>query len=122
MYSNKLNKTNFIGLVLHYCFVFQQVGKIVEYVLMKNFQSQERFVGLKKGVKLVKSTKMEVKTDEKDLKSARAKLLKDGQRGLRLPGWEIKSLKRSILNSPTFQQWEQNLQTSHLPEMVIGES
>ncbi|XVE93458.1 hypothetical protein REPUB_Repub01dG0194500 [Reevesia pubescens] len=65
---------------------------------------------------------MEVEVDEKDLKSAGAEVLKDGRRGLRIQGWEIESRKRSILNSPAFQQWEQNLQTSHLPEMVFGES
>ncbi|XVF01347.1 hypothetical protein REPUB_Repub04eG0080100 [Reevesia pubescens] len=65
---------------------------------------------------------MEVEVDEKDLKSAGAELFKDGRRGLRIQGWEIESVKRSILNSSTLQQWEQNLQTSHLPEMIFGES
>ncbi|XVE66760.1 hypothetical protein DITRI_Ditri08aG0105000 [Diplodiscus trichospermus] len=74
------------------------------------------------GVKSVKSAKMEVEVDEKDLKSAGAELLKDGRRGLRIHGWEIESRKRSILNSSALQQWEQNLQTSHLPEMIFGES
>ncbi|XWS68092.1 hypothetical protein CRYUN_Cryun04dG0060500 [Craigia yunnanensis] len=65
---------------------------------------------------------MEVEVEEKDLKLAGAKVLKDGRRGLRIHGWEIESRKRSILNSSALQQWEQNLQTSHLPEMVFGES
>ncbi|XWS62971.1 hypothetical protein CRYUN_Cryun06bG0056400 [Craigia yunnanensis] len=65
---------------------------------------------------------MEVEVDEKDLKSAGAELLKDGQRGLRVHGWEIEYRKRSILNSSALQQCEQNLQTSHLPEMIFGES
>ncbi|MBA0771621.1 hypothetical protein Gotri_007114, partial [Gossypium trilobum] len=46
----------------------------------------------------------------------------DGRRGLRIHGWEIESLKRSILNSSTLQQWEQKLHTSHFPEMIFGES
>lgn len=72
--------------------------------------------------KLVKSAKMEVELDEKDLKSAGAELLEDGRRGIRIHGWEIESRKRYILNSLAVQQWEQNLRTSHLPEMVFGEN
>ena len=56
---------------------------------------------------------MEVEVDEKDPKSVRAKLLKVGRWALRVHGWKIES--RSILNSSALQQWEQNLQTSHLP-------
>ncbi|KAF5444330.1 hypothetical protein F2P56_036816 [Juglans regia] len=65
---------------------------------------------------------MEVETDEKELKAAGAEPLSDGRRGLRIHGWEIESRKRSILNSSDHQLWEQKLQTSHLPEMVFGES
>ncbi|CBI22506.3 hypothetical protein VitviT2T_003601 [Vitis vinifera] len=65
---------------------------------------------------------MEVEVDEKDLKAAGAEMLTDGRHGLRIHGWEIESRKRSILNSPNLQQWEEKLQTSHLPEMVFGES
>ncbi|XP_057964097.1 TIP41-like protein [Malania oleifera] len=65
---------------------------------------------------------MEVEVDEKELKAAGAELLPDGRRGLRIHGWEIESCKRSILNSLQLQQWEQKLQTSHLPEMIFGDS
>ncbi|XP_034680372.1 TIP41-like protein [Vitis riparia] len=65
---------------------------------------------------------MEVEVDEKDLKAAGAEMLTDGRHGLRIHGWEIESRKRSILNSLNLQQWEEKLQTSHLPEMVFGES
>ncbi|GLT47349.1 hypothetical protein SLA2020_210520 [Shorea laevis] len=65
---------------------------------------------------------MEVEVDEKILKAAGAELLTDGRRGLRLHGWEIESRKRSILSSSSLQQWEEKLQTSHLPEMIFGES
>uniref|UniRef100_A0A5B7BTH6 Putative TIP41-like protein n=1 Tax=Davidia involucrata TaxID=16924 RepID=A0A5B7BTH6_DAVIN len=65
---------------------------------------------------------MEVEVDEKELKAFGAELLPDGQRGLRIHGWEIESRKRSILKSLDVQEWEQKLQTSHLPEMVFGES
>ncbi|KAK8557552.1 hypothetical protein V6N13_007900 [Hibiscus sabdariffa] len=65
---------------------------------------------------------MEMEVDEKDLKSAGAELLNDGRRGLRIHGWEIESRNRSILNSSALQQWEQNLNTSHFPEMIFGDS
>ncbi|KAF2321006.1 hypothetical protein GH714_032609 [Hevea brasiliensis] len=66
---------------------------------------------------------MAVEVDDKDLKAAGAELLTDdGRRGLRIHGWEIFSSKGSILNSSTLLQWEQKLQTSHLPEMVFGDS
>ncbi|OMO73969.1 TIP41-like protein [Corchorus capsularis] len=65
---------------------------------------------------------MEVEIDEKDLKLAGAELLTDGRRGLRIHGWEIESRKGSILNSSAREQWEKDLQTSHLPEMIFGES
>ncbi|KAK4284527.1 hypothetical protein QN277_001348 [Acacia crassicarpa] len=61
---------------------------------------------------------MEVKVDENDLKAAGAELLTgDGRHGICIHGWEIETLKRSILKSSTAQEWEQKLQTSHLPEM-----
>ncbi|XP_059647854.1 TIP41-like protein [Cornus florida] len=65
---------------------------------------------------------MEVEVNEKELKSVGAELLPEGRRGLRILGWEIETLKRPILNSLDVQQWEQKLQTSHLPEMVFGNS
>lgn len=63
-----------------------------------------------------------VEVDEKDLKAAGAELLPDGRRGLRIHGWEIESRSRSILTSLDLEQWEENLKTTHLPEMVFGES
>lgn len=45
---------------------------------------------------------MAMEVDEKDLKAAGAELLSDSdRRGLRIHGWEIFSLKGSILNSST---------------------
>ncbi|XP_057495168.1 TIP41-like protein [Actinidia eriantha] len=65
---------------------------------------------------------MESEVDERDLKAAGAHRLPDGRRGLLIHGWEIESCNRPILNSPHLQQWECKLQTSHLPEMVFGDS
>ncbi|XP_059445637.1 TIP41-like protein [Corylus avellana] len=65
---------------------------------------------------------MEVEADEKELKAAGAEPLPDSRQGLRIHGWEIESRKRSILTSSNFLLWEEKLQTSHLPEMVFGES
>nr|UVK35481.1 TIP41-like family protein [Gleditsia microphylla] len=66
---------------------------------------------------------MEVKVDENDLKAAGAELFSDDVRhGIRIHGWEIETRKRSILKSSTVDEWEQKLQTSHLPEMVFGEN
>ncbi|CAK9181147.1 unnamed protein product [Ilex paraguariensis] len=65
---------------------------------------------------------MEWEVDERELKAAGAELLPDGRRGVRIHGWEIESFKRPILNSLSLQQWEQKLQTSHLPEMIFGDS
>lgn len=65
---------------------------------------------------------MELEVDEKDLKAAGAEPLTDGRRGLVIHGWEIESRKGAILNSSTVQEWEQKLGTTHLPEMVFGES
>ncbi|XP_027365889.1 TIP41-like protein [Abrus precatorius] len=66
---------------------------------------------------------MELEVDEKDLKAAGAELFDDGgRRGIRIHGWLIESRRHSILNSSTLQEWEQKLETSHLPEMVFGEN
>ncbi|KAJ8768946.1 hypothetical protein K2173_023941 [Erythroxylum novogranatense] len=65
---------------------------------------------------------MELEIDQKELKAAGAELSTDGRRGLRIHGWEIFSSNLSILNSSSLQQWEEKLQTSHLPEMVFGDS
>ncbi|KAF9600225.1 hypothetical protein IFM89_005049 [Coptis chinensis] len=56
------------------------------------------------------------------LKGAGGELLPDGKNGLRINGWEIESTNRSILDSLEYQQWEEKLRTSHLPEMVFGKS
>ncbi|CAK7330027.1 unnamed protein product [Dovyalis caffra] len=65
---------------------------------------------------------MEVEVDDKDLKAAGAELLTDGRHGLHIHGWEIVSSKGFILNSSSLTTWEEKLKTSHLPEMVFGES
>ncbi|KAG4998470.1 hypothetical protein AAZX31_10G247800 [Glycine max] len=66
---------------------------------------------------------MELEVDENDLKAAGAELFVDGgRRGIRINGWVIETRRHSILNSSTLQEWEQNLDTSHLPEMVFGEN
>ncbi|KAJ1397316.1 TIP41-like protein [Sesbania bispinosa] len=66
---------------------------------------------------------MELEVDENDLKAAGAELFADGGRkGVRIHGWMIESRRHSILNSSTIEEWEQKLQTSHLPEMVFGEN
>ncbi|CAL9188019.1 unnamed protein product [Musa hybrid cultivar] len=59
---------------------------------------------------------------ESDLKTAGAEPLSDGRRGLRLKGWHIESIKRPILGSLARQELEEKLGTSHLPEMVFGDS
>lgn len=65
---------------------------------------------------------MEWEADEKQVKAAGAELLPDGRRGLRIHGWEIESSNRSCLTSLNLQLWEGKLQTSHLPEMIFGDS
>ncbi|KAK4749942.1 hypothetical protein SAY87_027391 [Trapa incisa] len=65
---------------------------------------------------------MEVVVDENELKAAGARRLEDGRFGLRIHGWEIESRKRSILNSSSLLEWEHRLGTSHMPEMVFGNS
>ncbi|XP_008812905.2 TIP41-like protein isoform X2 [Phoenix dactylifera] len=59
---------------------------------------------------------------ESDLKAAGAEALPDGRSGVRLRGWHIESSRRPILGSLALQEWEEKLGTSHLPEMVFGES
>lgn len=59
---------------------------------------------------------------EKDLNDAAARALPDGRRGIQIKGWEIESCKRPILGSLATREWEEKLETSHLPEMVFGES
>ncbi|KAL1564517.1 TIP41-like protein, variant 2 [Salvia divinorum] len=65
---------------------------------------------------------MEWESDERELKAAGAVPLGGGRVGFLIGGWEIETAKRSILNSSLLQQWEEKLQTTHLPEMVFGES
>ncbi|XP_062089823.1 TIP41-like protein [Humulus lupulus] len=65
---------------------------------------------------------MEVEVDDNELKAAGAELLTDGRRGIRIHGWEVESRKCSILTSSTFEQWGEKLHTSHLPEMIFGDS
>ncbi|KAK9071112.1 hypothetical protein SSX86_009680 [Deinandra increscens subsp. villosa] len=65
---------------------------------------------------------MEWEADEKDVKAAGAELLLNGRRGLRIHGWEIESSNRSCLTSLNLQSWEEKLETSHLPEMIFGDS
>lgn len=65
---------------------------------------------------------MEWEADEKEVKAAGAELLPDGRRGLRIHGWEIESSNRSILTSLNLQAWEEKLETTHLPEMMFGDS
>lgn len=48
---------------------------------------------------------MEVAVDENELKAVGAQPLTDGRQGVRIHGWEIEALKRSILNSSTLQQY-----------------
>ncbi|KAK4378479.1 hypothetical protein RND71_000341 [Anisodus tanguticus] len=64
---------------------------------------------------------MEWESDASELKAAGAELLPDGRSGLRIHGWVIESRKGSILTSLQLEKWEE-LQTSHLPEMVFGDN
>ncbi|GAA0141817.1 hypothetical protein LIER_02872 [Lithospermum erythrorhizon] len=45
-----------------------------------------------------------------------------GRRGVTIHGWEIDSSNRPILASRALQQWEEKLETCHLPEMIFGDS
>ncbi|KAL9317276.1 hypothetical protein ACSQ67_013793 [Phaseolus vulgaris] len=66
---------------------------------------------------------MDLEVDENNLKAAGAELFaEDGRRGIRINGWLIETRRHSILKSSTIQEWEQKLNTSHLPEMVFGEN
>ncbi|XP_010437640.1 PREDICTED: TIP41-like protein isoform X1 [Camelina sativa] len=65
---------------------------------------------------------METEVDKEILKSSGAELLPDGRRGLRIHGWEIETLRGTILTSLAVEEWEEKLRTSHLPEMVFGEN
>ncbi|KAL3621103.1 TIP41-like protein [Castilleja foliolosa] len=65
---------------------------------------------------------MEWESNESELKAAGAVALGGGRVGFLVRGWEIESRKRSILTSSLLQEWEEKLQTTHLPEMVFGES
>ncbi|XP_077224942.1 TIP41-like family protein [Tasmannia lanceolata] len=59
---------------------------------------------------------------EQALKASGAEPLPEGRSGLILRGWLIESCHRSILTSLAVQEWEDKLGSSHLPEMVFGES
>ncbi|KAF4364361.1 hypothetical protein F8388_006938 [Cannabis sativa] len=65
---------------------------------------------------------MEVEVDHNELKAAGAELLTEGRHGIRIHGWEVESRNCSILTSSIFEQWGEKLQTSHLPEMIFGDS
>ncbi|KAF3533928.1 hypothetical protein DY000_02036601 [Brassica cretica] len=80
---------------------------------------------------------METEVDKEILKSAGAELLPDGRKGLLIHGWEIETIRGTILTSLAHEQysnlylshysvcallWEEKLKTSHLPEMVFGEN
>ncbi|CAN8327465.1 unnamed protein product [Cochlearia groenlandica] len=65
---------------------------------------------------------METEVDKAILKSSGAELLTGGRRGLRIHGWEIETLRGTILTSLAHQEWEEKLHTSHLPEMVFGDN
>ncbi|XP_076919473.1 TIP41-like protein [Bidens hawaiensis] len=65
---------------------------------------------------------MQWEADEKEVKAAGAELLPDGRRGLRIHGWEIEASNCSCLTSLNLQSWEEKLETSHLPEMIFGDS
>jgi type 2A phosphatase activator TIP41 len=54
-----------------------------------------------------------------ELKAAGAEAIPGG---VRVKGWVIRSHNGPILNSASLQLFEDKLQTTHLPEMVFGES
>ncbi|KAL4181151.1 hypothetical protein AMTRI_Chr12g235790 [Amborella trichopoda] len=58
----------------------------------------------------------------RELKAAGAELLPEGRSGLCIRGWFIEAKNKPILNSPSLQDWEKRLGTSHMPEMVFGDS
>ncbi|CAN8229468.1 unnamed protein product [Cochlearia groenlandica] len=65
---------------------------------------------------------METEVDKRLLKLHGAKLLPDDRIGLIIGGWEIETLRGTILTSLAVQEWEDKLKTSYLPEMVFGEN
>ncbi|KAH9605490.1 hypothetical protein KSS87_011866 [Heliosperma pusillum] len=65
---------------------------------------------------------MELEMEKKELKAAGAEPLPNGRHGLLIRGWEIESSNRPILTSPELLLWEEKLKTSHLPEMIFGNS
>lgn len=48
---------------------------------------------------------METEVDKEILKSAGAELLPEGRRGLRIHGWEIETLRGTILTSLAVQEY-----------------
>ncbi|OAY84050.1 TIP41-like protein [Ananas comosus] len=62
------------------------------------------------------------RAEASDLKAAGAEPLPHARNGLVLKGWCVESRKRPILNSLAIREWEEKLGTSHMPEMVFGES
>ncbi|XXG44452.1 hypothetical protein AAC387_Pa01g4253 [Persea americana] len=65
---------------------------------------------------------MEQESEHTQLKVAGAESLPKGRSGLRIRGWLIESRNRPILTSRCVERWEHEIETSHLPEMVFGES
>ncbi|CAM6093239.1 unnamed protein product [Calypogeia fissa] len=45
-----------------------------------------------------------------------------GEPGVRVAGWTIRTKKCTILKMDEVERWEKKLQTTHLPEMVFGDS
>ncbi|KAI5084077.1 hypothetical protein GOP47_0000246 [Adiantum capillus-veneris] len=65
----------------------------------------------------------EEKQRQAALRRLGAHLLKDAHsRGISVCGWQITAKKLPILNMQSVERWEQLLGTSHLPEMVFGDS
>ncbi|KAL5993874.1 hypothetical protein ACLOJK_038231 [Asimina triloba] len=96
-------------------------------------ESRERWAGTPNMESEAKEEKNEGVEAAAELKAAGAEALKDGRSGLRIGGWMIQSRNGPILNSsskfePYFHDldgWVDdgcNIGTSHLPEMVFGES
>lgn len=57
---------------------------------------------------------METEVDKEILKSAEAELLPEGRRGLRIHGWEIETLRGTILTSLAVQEYSYlSLSLSH---------
>lgn len=101
---------------------------IVEASLMESSGANKQAVPIQQ---LNKTKPPRIKSEESEeerkqylsiLRSAGGELLEDGRHGLRIAGWRIETMKRPILNSDARQEWEKNLGSAHLPEMVFGES